>query len=457
VVSASSDPTSDAPGDRFGAPEPFLPPVTQDDPLPRGRLLTTPPIAGLIKQRPEDFLVDEIPLYEPSGQGEHLYLGVQKRGMAHSEMLEVLMRHFGVPEEAIGFAGMKDKIAVTRQAVSIHLPGREPPAVELRHDRLGILWAQRHANKLRRGHLAGNRFSIRIRGIDPLRATTIWQGLRRLEREGVPDYYGAQRFGYRRNNHRMGAHLLNGDPDALLAELLGTVTAFPEHQRRARELFDAGKHGESLGLWGRNDRAERVALNALAHGRSPRAAVKAISPAMRTFWISAFQSVVFNRLLDRRLSDGLLASIIEGDVAYKHASRGQFTVTGAMLAAEDFPARVASFEISPSGPMLGRGMVEPGSPVREWEHEATEALGVKPAIFSAKELDLEGTRRPFRVPVTNTELEGGFDEHGTFVRIAFDLPRGAYATVLLRELLGDDATARGGEGDDAGADRPAER
>lgn len=457
MVSASSDPTSDAPGDRFGAPEPFLPPVTQDDPLPRGRLLTTPPIAGLIKQRPEDFLVDEIPLYEPSGQGEHLYLGVQKRGMAHSEMLEVLMRHFGVPEEAIGFAGMKDKIAVTRQAVSIHLPGREPPAVELRHDRLGILWTQRHANKLRRGHLAGNRFSIRIRGIDPLRATTIWQGLRRLEREGVPDYYGAQRFGYRRNNHRMGAHLLNGDPDALLAELLGTVTAFPEHQRRARELFDAGKHGESLGLWGRNDRAERVALNALAHGRSPRAAVKAISPAMRTFWISAFQSVVFNRLLDRRLSDGLLASIIEGDVAYKHASRGQFTVTGAMLAAEDFPARVASFEISPSGPMLGRGMVEPGSPVREWEHEATEALGVKPAIFSAKELDLEGTRRPFRVPVTNTELEGGFDEHGTFVRIAFDLPRGAYATVLLRELLGDDATARGGEGDDAGADRPAER
>lgn len=418
-----------------------------DDPLPHRRLLESPTLDGVIKERPEDFLVDELPLYEPCGEGEHLYLGVQKRAMAHSEMLEVLMRHFGVPEEAIGFAGMKDKVAVTRQAVSIHLPGREAPAVELRNDRLGILWSRRHGNKLRRGHLAGNRFSIRIRKIDPIKAPILWRGLQRLEREGVPDYYGAQRFGYRRNTHRLGRHLLNGDPEAMLAELLGSTSPFPEHQRRARELFDAGRYAESLPLWGRNDRAERVALNALAQGRSPRAAMKAISPAMRMFWISAYQSAVFNRLLDRRIDEGIFATLIEGDVAYKHMSRGQFTVTRAILDAEDLASRVARFELSPSGPMLGRGMVEPGSPVREWEHEVTAALGVQSEIFSAKELDIEGARRPFRVPVTNTELEGGFDEHGPYIRLAFDLPRGAYATVLLRELLGD----RVADGEDAAA------
>jgi tRNA pseudouridine13 synthase len=396
-------------------------------------------LPGVIKERAEDFLVDEQPLYDPSGEGEHLYLGVQRQGMAHSEMIEILCRHYGVPEEAIGFAGMKDKLAVIRQAVSIHLPGKAAPPVELRNDRLVILWQQRHTNKIRRGHLAGNRFSIRIRQIDPIKAPILWRGLRALERDGIPDYYGAQRFGYRRNTHRLGRHLLNGNPEAMLDELLGTVSPFPEHQRTARELFAAKRYAESLPLWGRNDRAERVALNALVRGRSPRSAAFAISPAMRMFWISAYQSAVFNRLLDRRIDDGLFAKVIEGDVAYKHQSRGQFTVTPEMLASEDFAARVASFDISPSGPMFGRGMIEPAGAVRELEHEATRALGVNPEVFSARETDLEGTRRPFRVPLSNVELEGGFDEHGPFIRVAFDLPRGAYATVVLRELLGDAA------------------
>lgn len=434
VVEPSLPPAAD---ENPVALSPAAPVELADDPLPQRRLLSVPPLGGVIKERPEDFLVDELPLYEPSGEGEHLYLGIQKRGMAHSEMLEILQRHFGVREEAVGFAGMKDKVAVTRQMVSIHLPGKPAPAVELHHERLMVLWQKRHANKLRRGHLAGNRFSIRIRKIDPIKAPIIWRGLQTLERDGVPDYFGAQRFGYRRNTHRLGRHLLNGDPEALIAELLGTASPFPEHQRAARELVDAKRYAESLPMWGRNDRAERVALVALGQGRTPRAAVNAISPAMRMFWISAYQSAVFNRLLDQRIDAGIFAQLIEGDVAYKHASRGQFTVTPEIAATEDLAARVRSFEVSPSGPMFGRGMVEPGSPVREWEAEATRAFGVRPEIFAAREIDLEGARRPFRVPVSNIELEGGFDEFGPHVRLAFDLPRGAYATVLLRELLGE--------------------
>jgi tRNA pseudouridine13 synthase len=424
--------------------------LSPDDPLPRRRLLppefTAGIVGGVIKEREEDFLVDELPLYQPSGEGEHVYLGVQKQGMPHSEMIEVLAKHFGVGEEAIGFAGMKDKVAVTRQMVSVHMPGREPPAVAFRHDRMAILWQSRHANKLRRGHLAGNRFSIRIRRLEPLKATSIWRSLQRLERDGIPDYYGAQRFGYRRNTHRLGRHLLNGDAEAFLAELLGTVSPYPPHQREVRERFDAKDYAGALRLWGRNDRAERAALVALADGRALRAAMLAIPRHIRDFFVSAFQSAVFNRLLDQRLESGLLSTLVEGDVAYKHESRGQFTVTKEILESEDLAARVRSFELSPSGPMFGRGMIEPSGEVREAEHRAARAFGVAPETLLAKELDLDGTRRPFRVPVTNTELDAGFDEHGPYIRLAFDLPRGAYATVLLRELLGDAVPA-----DDEGA------
>ncbi len=415
--------------------------VLDDDPLPHRRLLQVPALGGVVKARPEDFLVDEMPLYEPSGSGEHLYLFVQKRGMAHSEMIELLCRHFGVGEESIGFGGMKDKIAITRQLVSIHLPGKPDPSSLPADEDFVVLWAARHGNKLRRGHLAGNRFSIRIRGIEPSKVIAIRSSLRQLERDGIPDYYGAQRFGYRRNTHRLGRHLLTGNWSGLVDELVGTVSPFPEHQRPQRELAAAGRWKESLPHWARNDRAERLVVAALGRGRTPEQAIRELPPHTRSFWVSAFQSATFNRVLDRRIADGLFASIIEGDVAYKHQTRGQFVVTKEILAGEDLKARLDRFEISPSGPMHGSGMIEAGEPVATWEREATTSLGVPPELLSARSAHAEGTRRPLRVPVSNTEIESGVDEHGGYVRLAFDLPRGAYATVLLRELLGEGAAA----------------
>ncbi|MGA1225166.1 MAG: tRNA pseudouridine(13) synthase TruD, partial [Phycisphaerales bacterium] len=166
-----------------------------------------------------------MPLYEPCGEGEHLYLGIQKRHMSHGELLRLLSRHFAVTESAIGAAGMKDRIAITRQTVSVHLPGRaaEGPVgeIDLGTDRATVLWTAWHRNKLRRGHLLGNRFVVRIRRIDPLSAPRIWRGLQRLEREGCPNYFGPQRFGYRGNTHRLGALVLREDWDGVLAELLG--------------------------------------------------------------------------------------------------------------------------------------------------------------------------------------------------------------------------------------------
>ena len=181
-----------------------------DDPRAASGVYLTadlPGVGGAIKQRPEDFLVEELPLYEPAGEGEHLYLFVEKRGLSTTELVGVVARAFGVRPGDIGYAGMKDKQAITRQLLSIHLPGKAgeaAPMPEINHERVGVLWADRHANKLRRGHLKGNRFSIKIRGVDIGKVRAATSALRRLAATGAPNRAGEQRFGAHQNNHRIG-------------------------------------------------------------------------------------------------------------------------------------------------------------------------------------------------------------------------------------------------------------
>ncbi len=422
-------------------------------PLPGRRVVTGTPVGGRFKERPTDFLVEELPLYEPTGQGEHLYLRIAKTDLPHHEMMRVLSAHFQVPEFAIGFAGMKDRVAVTSQTVSIHLP-RRPELKSIQDDRMQVLWADWHANKLRRGHLAGNRFSIRIRGVEPFAAPTIWRALQQLCVTGVPDYYGPQRFGNRANNHALGALILGERWDELLGELLGTQGAgFPQTQRPARELAERGEYAQALALWPRGEHAEQAALRALAQGADARGAARAIPRDMMSFWHNAWQSAVFNRLLDERIDAGTLGTLELGDVAWKHANGARFAVDEAALALageDSIAARAARFEISASGLMPGAGATPASGAVAARECAAMAAMGVQPEVATAPSRWQEGARRPFRVRVTNPELEAGFDDHGPFVRVAFDLPAGAYATVVLRELgvtevgaAASDATAPG--------------
>ena len=408
------------------------------NPLPQKYLTQTTGVGGRIKVRPEDFLVDEVPLYEPEGEGEHLYLCIQKSNVSHGEMMSCLRRHFKVRERAIGFAGMKDKVGVTRQMVSIHQPA-EPIDLNLPHDRMNVLWSAWHRNKLRLGHLAGNRFSIRIRDTDPLKAPLALRTLRILEREGVPNYFGSQRFGYRRNNHMLGARYLVGDWRGLLANLLGTAGApFPEYQRERRELFDAGRYEEAAAMWSTSDRAERIASTALAGGASERDACLAVGHTALAFWVSALQSAMFNRVLDRRLEADTLTTLLEGDLAFRHDNRAVFAVTAEELATGELPQRLAAMEISPSGPMWGKAMMQAGGAVAEIEREALDAIDIPAEAVLAGDRSPDGGRRPLRVPIRNASLDAGIDEHGPYIRLAFDLPRGAYATIVLREIMKND-------------------
>jgi tRNA pseudouridine13 synthase len=408
------------------------------NPLPRHFLTDEPGVGGRIKQRPEDFIVEELPLYQPSGEGEHLYLGIEATNVSHADLLNVLRQRFNIAEKAIGYAGMKDKMGVTRQVISIHVPTHlaDEQSLTVSHPRVRILWAERHVNKLRRGHLVGNRFSIRIREVDPTHVPRARRILETLDRTGVPTYFGQQRFGYRLNGHLLGAMLLHGDYQGILAELLGsTGTPFPEHQRERRELYDHGRHADALQMWTRSDRSERAAITALLRGWDARAACLAVGKTTWSFWVSAWQSVIFNRVVDQRIESGTLNRLIEGDLAWHHPVRKVFAVTAEELVRDELPARLAAFDVSPSGPLWGPGMTKAGRSVLQHELDVLHAAGGDLDLLASSRYSPEGARRPLREPLRNIGLEGGVDEHGGYIRVAFDLPRGVYATIVLREIM----------------------
>jgi len=398
-----------------------------------------PPIPGRVRERPEDFLVDEIPLYDPCGEGEHIYLYVEKRGMATTLLVRLLARHFNVPLDAIGYAGLKDRHAITRQVLSVHTPGKTPedfPALE--HDDVTVLWADLHTNKLRRGHLAGNRFSIRIRGVDPSAVVTANRALRELERTGVPNRFGPQRFGSLDRNHLLGRALVLADDRAFLNALLGPSDIAPRVQATARALYEEGAYDDALAALPRGLNAEAQALRSLAAGRSERRAVLAVDRFERSYFVSALQSAIFNAYLDRRIRDGTFDTLLLGDVAMRLGARNTFLIDEARLADPAIPSDLDRRELSPTGPMWGTDMPRAeGEPAR-LEIDSLHAAGLTEEDIRNLRPKLAGktpgARRPLCVPLLDPSCDAGVDEHGPYIRCGFQLPRGAFATAALAEV-----------------------
>jgi tRNA pseudouridine13 synthase len=414
-----------------------------------------PGIGGVIKEKPEDFLVEEQPLYEPSGEGEHLYLYIEKRERTTTDVIRRLAKSFRVGKGDIGYAGLKDKRAVTRQHFSIYLPNKVNDAELLANvdcDSVKTLWAARHNNKLRRGHHAGNRFVIYVRQVEPTAVVRAKPILDRLTRSGAPNYVGEQRFGYRGDNAELGRLLLLERWSEFIDLLLGQPREADYAPTRAgREAYERKEYAAALEAWPRHHRPERQALDALRQGKAPRNVVLAIDPQQRDFLISAWQSDIFNRVMDRRLRDGLFDRLVEGDLAWKHDSRAVFAVDGTTAEQENAAGgRVATLGVSPSGPMWGAGMTKPAGQVLAWETEALAQTGIDDSRFAGgSHVRAEGSRRPMRTPIKDPAVSGGVDERGPYVRLSFELGRGSFATALLREIMKTTGAAAAEEGSEA--------
>ena len=302
---------------------------------------TLPGIGGRIRSEPEDFQVDERPLYLPCGQGEHLYIRVTKRLLSTPDLVRRISSTVGVKMQGIGTAGLKDARAVTRQFVSLHGITEERVS-RLKPDEqiLAVEVVGRHRNRLRPGHHAGNCFRLVVRDVSAEAQEVVTSVLQELSRRGVPNYFGPQRQGKRGDNYRIGAAL----------------------------LADASKRGT-------------------------------MSRAKRMWYLNTFQSHVFNHILARRIDR--IDRVLPGDWAMKMDNGACFPVEDAALD----QSRADRFEISPTGILFGSRVSWASGEPGEIEKAVVAEQGATPAslIEAAKACGFRGERRSLRVPLADVE------------------------------------------------------
>jgi tRNA pseudouridine13 synthase len=163
---------------------------------------------------------------------------------------------------------------------------------------------------------------------------------------------------------------------------------------------------------------------------------------MLRMYLSAWQSAIFNVVLDDRIAAGTLGTLLPGDLAIKSANGAVFAVSDEIATSDDTRDRLARFELAPSGPMWGSSMPSASGDAGLIETQALAATGVSlDALQTACQklrVRVEGERRALRVQIIDPEVEGGLDEHGPYIRLAFELPKGSYATALLAEVMKPD-------------------
>jgi tRNA pseudouridine13 synthase len=291
---------------------------------------------ALFKQSPEDFVVEEIDAYPACGEGPHVYVRIRKRALTTDAAVARLAEALGVDRRACGAAGMKDRQAIAIQRISV--PDVAPERVLSlagRWSDLEILEAVRHRNKLKPGHLHGNRFTITLREIEPAAIDAIATGLETLAHAGFPNAFGPQRF---------------------------------------------GRDG---------DNAERALAFVRGEGRPPR------DPRERRLLFSALQSRWFNRVLAARVEDGSFRQARAGDLLKKHDTGGLFLCEDESVDA----ARAQAFEVSPTGPIFGAEMRRPAGAIDALEQKALADDRVTVEDLARHRDLGEGTRRVLRVPL----------------------------------------------------------
>jgi tRNA pseudouridine13 synthase len=426
-------------------------------------------VGGVIKSRPGDFFVEELPLYEASGSGDHTYALIEKTGIGTREALDRLARGLNISRRDIGLAGLKDAQAVARQWISVeHVPPERLDNLSLPNVR--VLQTTRHTNKLKPGHLRGNRFVVRLRQPTlplPEAAQVAGETLAILSRRGVPNYFGPQRFGNHQDNHLLGKAVIKNDVAAFVDLLLGHPVKELDSPAvfQARALYDEGRYEEAAKAWPGQFFDQRRALRILARGegggqktedaaqaaesnapsespsaisnlksqiRSKKRIYYSIDKHLKGLFVSAYQSDLFNRVLAARMPN--IDKLLLGDMAYLHVNGACFKVEQP----EVEQPRCDRFEISPTGPLLGGRTTRLTGPAGEIENPVLDGEDLNENDFrQMKHLGARGGRRPLRFQPRNAALTWGTDDLGPYLEFRFELDAGCYATALLAEITKD--------------------
>ncbi|MDN7023910.1 tRNA pseudouridine(13) synthase TruD [Methanoculleus sp. FWC-SCC1] len=394
----------------------------------------TPPIGGRLRAEPEDFIVEEIPR-EYGDAGSHLLVRLTKKNWELQRAVKEIAKRLGISHRRIGWAGTKDKNAVTSQIISIY--NVTPEAVEaVRLTDITLTVVGRAPEPLALGALEGNRFAIVIRDCD---RTCLAERVERVTgtvAEGIPNYYGVQRFGVARPvTHRVGEHILQGDYAGAVTLYVGAACpGEAEAAQRVRSRFtETGDVHEALATYPVQMTYERAMLHHLAaHPDDYAGALQQLPPKLLSLLVSAFQSYLFNCALSRRLDEGhTLSDPIPGDrllfangrediaternlrTAVQHLSRGRCRIALFIPGAE--PAAVHGRMDEILQEILARREIN-----RESFKEASRFVQMR----------YSGALRPIAL---STEVDAGVSDDTVTLR--FTLPPGHYATTVCREYM----------------------
>ncbi|MDD3492657.1 MAG: tRNA pseudouridine(13) synthase TruD [Candidatus Thermoplasmatota archaeon] len=398
-------------------------------------------IGGRIKATPEDFVVKEISRLPTPGQGKHIIARVTARNWETNALLQTLAARLGIPSHTIGFAGMKDKRAVTTQLMSFPAPPAQVAALDVSGVYIQVLYTA--PRPIYRGQLEGNRFHVVIRNPDHNggRAEDIQDCI--ASTGGVPNFFGIQRFGIIRPvTHLVGKHIVAGD----LERAVMTYAAHPlpgespdDHAARSY-LQSTGDFQGALHRYPPHMQFERTLIAHLArHPGDWRGALHRLPENLARMFVHAYQSFLFNRILSRRLQAGIAVNrAVEGDIVIPLEAGGE------MQAPEGIPVdgrniRKINRQISrgncyPTAPLVGHDTRWAGGRMGDIERQvvAEEGLAEEQFVISAlPRLSSAGMRRIVMSPVPRIRLTG----HPDGLCLSFSLRKGCYATSVLREFM----------------------
>jgi len=347
------------------------------------------PIDVVFNKSSRDFVVDEVPLYPFSGEGEHLVLKVRKKDMTTWDLLQKLSEITGVKVREFGYAGLKDKDGLTTQYISIHKK-YESLFDNIEDENFKITEKTYHSNKIKIGHLKGNNFFIRLKKVTPVQAQKIDNVLEIINSEGMPNYFGYQRFGRDRDNYTIGREILLGKRNI--------------RSRKKRDFFVSAYQSHIFNLW----LSKRVEMSKL----------------FNSFELGELSELFIysKELLKEVKSQKRFLKLLPGDILHHYPHGKAFECLDVKEEAKRFAAKEVTLTGFLPGHKTKRATNEAGEIEKEFISECEE--------FIEK---MNGSRR--FAWIFPEVLEKRYKKEEAWFEFSFFLPKGSYATVLLEELL----------------------
>ncbi|SFV57353.1 tRNA pseudouridine 13 synthase [hydrothermal vent metagenome] len=336
---------------------------------------------------PRDFIVDEIPLYNFTGEGEHLIVHIRKKDMTTWEMIGAIARYLDIKQRDIGYAGLKDKNAMTMQYISLLAKDNEERLKKFKHEKIKILGMQRHNNKIRVGHLKGNHFKIRLKKVLGVQKDKLDSVLKWIKINGIPNYFGNQRFGNDGDNWEEGKAIVEGK--------------LKMRNRKTKTFLINAYQSYLFNSW----LSKRVELSLLLQEFSEQDAERIFNLAEGSLKGTKEQKHFFK--------------LLEGDLMMHYPFGRVFELESLAKESKRFIER----DISPTGLLAGKRVSRVTGVAREIEQNYDVEIGEN------------GARRYAWIAVEN--IKSTYIQEKAQYELSFYLPKGSYATNLLDILRGE--------------------